>query len=124
MQVAPGLDVVGVQFGRKAIAQCIANDVQVGALGQFQLNRGDATNAGFRIDHAAEFLQLIQADECERAVVFAHPGFIQIDDGELLVDDFRFARGVGKDHANVVARLGVVVILDLAGVVAVADAAG
>ncbi len=124
MQVTPGLNVVGVHFGRKATSQCVADRVQVRPLGQFQLNRGDRPDARFGVDHAPKFLQLIQTHEGKRAVVFAHPGFIQIDDRELLVHDLGFIRRVGKHHADVIAGLGVVVIDHVAVGVSSADAAG
>ena len=90
--VAPGADHEDLR--REVAAQQVADRVDVDARLEADLNRVEVGDAGRRIDHAAELLQLADRHEDEARVVFVHLAFVEVDDGELGAE--RLGRRAGR----------------------------
>ncbi len=70
----------------KGQSQVVASFEEIDAGLEFELNAADTLLAGGRIDHASSFLQFLDRNESERRIVFAHLAFVEIDDGERLIN--------------------------------------
>lgn len=109
-------------FGGEEHAEVIASGIEIDAGFEFDLDAGNGACGGEGIDHPTHALQFAKRDEAEGGVVFAHFGFVHIDDGKVGVDSARWGTGPWEGDRDIITGADEEVIFDFSFAIAVASA--